>query len=50
MCSDKLLNEIGLEIGLAEHVFYTLLTNTCSKLKVEKLYWYAGYGQSQQQK
>ena len=29
-------------------VFYTLMTNTCSKLKVEKLYLYANYGQSQQ--
>ena len=46
----QIANEIGYEIGLSEHVFHTLLTNTCSKLKVEKLYWYAGYGQSQQQK
>ena len=37
VCNDKLLSEIGLEIGLSEHVFHTLLTSTCSKLKVEKL-------------
>ena len=30
--------------------FHTLVTNTCSKLKVEKLYWSSGYGQSQQYK
>ena len=50
-CNDKLLNEIGLEIGFSEHydLFFTPLpTNTFSKLKVQKLYWYAGYCQSQQ--
>ena len=29
-------------------VSHTLLPNTCSKLKIETLYWYADCGQSQQ--
>ena len=29
-------------------VSHTLLPNTCSKLKIETLYWYAECGQSQQ--
>ena len=31
-------------------VFYTLLTNTCSKSIVETLYWHVDCGQNQQQK
>ena len=51
-CNDKSLNEIGLATFFTKQicrflcfrtlwrVFHTLLTNTCSELKAEILYWY----------
>ena len=51
-CNDKSLNEIGLATFFTKQicrflcfrtlwpVFHTLLTNACSELKVEILYWY----------
>ena len=48
------MNEIGVatfftkQIYRLSLVFHTLLTNSCSKLKVEALYWYGDCGQSQQ--
>ena len=59
-CNDKQLNEIDLATFIAKQIchflsfrtlwliFYTLLTNTCSKLKVGTLYWYTDSSQTQQ--